>query len=223
MATNRGQFITIEGSEGVGKSTNIAFMQQVLQARGIDLLVTREPGGTPLAEEIRDTLLQKRHEVMDETVELLLMFAARAQHLNHVIIPALARGQWVLCDRFTDSTYAYQGGGRRLDQALIRQLEHLVQRGLQPDLTVYLDIDVRLGLARVRKRDESDRFENETLDFFERVRATYLERARAEPQRYRIIDASQALEDVQKDILLALYALLEQSREQNQGDRLACK
>ncbi|MGH1441813.1 MAG: dTMP kinase, partial [Cellvibrionaceae bacterium] len=144
MNKKMGQFITIEGSEGVGKSTNISFIKDYLEQKGIDLLITREPGGTPLAEQIRELLLAKRDESVDETAELLLMFAARAQHLNTVILPAIAEGKWVLCDRFTDSTYAYQGGGRGLDQALIANLEKLVQGEVQPDLTLYLDIDVSL-------------------------------------------------------------------------------
>lgn len=160
-----GKLITIEGSEGVGKSTNIQFIQGYLTNKGIDLLLTREPGGTPLAENIRDLLLQKRDEPVDEKAELLLMFAARAQHLNTVIVPALAAGRWVLCDRFTDSTYAYQGGGRGLDQELIAQLETLVQQGLQADLTLYLDIDVKQGLARASQRAELDRFEDQQIDF----------------------------------------------------------
>ncbi|MEO0443037.1 MAG: dTMP kinase [Pseudomonadota bacterium] len=204
MTQTRGKFITVEGSEGVGKSTNIAFIQQYLQAKGIDLLLTREPGGTPLAEDIRQLLLQKRSEPVNPTAELLLMFSARAQHLHTVIIPALENGQWVLCDRFTDSTYAYQGGGRGLDTALIAQLEKTVQQGLQPDLTLYLDIDVKLGLARVAARAELDRFEGEKIDFFERVRAAYWQRVNDQPERYKIIDAGQALEQVQKDILNSL-------------------
>ncbi|MGH1487405.1 MAG: dTMP kinase [Cellvibrionaceae bacterium] len=197
---NRGKFITIEGSEGVGKSTNITFIKDFLAAKGIDLLMTREPGGTPLAEEIRALLLQKRDETMDETAELLLMFAARSQHLKQVILPALSEGKWVLCDRFTDSTYAYQGGGRGLDQQLILQLEKTVQKEVQPDITFYLDIDVKLGLARASQRAALDRFESEEIDFFERVRTAYLERARSGAERYKVVDAGQTLECVQTDI-----------------------
>ena len=202
-----GKLITIEGSEGVGKSTNIQFIQGYLTNKGIDLLLTREPGGTPLAENIRDLLLQKRDEPVDEKAELLLMFAARAQHLNTVIVPALAAGRWVLCDRFTDSTYAYQGGGRGLDQELIAQLETLVQQGLQADLTLYLDIDVKQGLARASQRAELDRFEDQQIDFFERVRAAYLARVSTNPERYRIIDAGQPLAQVQQDIEAILARL----------------
>ena len=202
-----GKFITIEGSEGVGKSTNIEFIKHYLLGKGIDLLVTREPGGTPLAENIRDLLLQKRDESVDETAELLLMFAARAQHLNTVILPAIQAGRWVLSDRFTDSTYAYQGGGRGLDRSLISQLEMLVQKDMQPDLTFYLDIDVKLGLARVSRRVELDRFEDQHIDFFERVRAEYLRRVKANSERYKVIDASQTLEHVQGNIEKVLEKL----------------
>ncbi|MEJ2441927.1 MAG: dTMP kinase [Exilibacterium sp.] len=197
---NRGKFITVEGTEGVGKTTNIDFIKDFLIQRGIDLVVTREPGGTPLAEEIRALLLARRTEQVDETAELLLMFAARSQHLHRVILPALERGKWVLCDRFTDATYAYQGGGRYVDQDLIAQLESLVQRDMRPDLTLILDIDVRQGLQRAVRRGDLDRFEHETVDFFERVRTVYLRRAAHWPQRYRVVDAGGTLENVQAEI-----------------------
>jgi dTMP kinase len=202
----KGKFITFEGSEGVGKSTNILLVKQHLEAKNIDFILTREPGGTPLAETIRGLLLNKSDEAIDETCELLMVFAARAQHLNTVIVPALNKGQWVICDRFTDSTYAYQGGGRGLDKNLIAELEKVVQQGLLPDLTFYLDIDVRLGLSRAVARAELDRFECEKVDFFERVRFTYLERVKGSllNQHYRLIDASQELELVQQDILASL-------------------
>lgn len=203
-----GKFITIEGTEGVGKSTNLAFVCDWLQRQGIEVVVTREPGGTPLAEEVRDLLLVKRAEVVDETAELLLVFAARAQHLQQVIKPALARGTWVLCDRFTDATYAYQGGGRGLDTQIIAQLESLVQGDLRPDLTLILDIDVALGLERARQRAELDRFESEAVAFFERVRAAYRRLAEAAPARYALVDAGQMLEAVQRDIDLALQKML---------------
>ena len=214
MADNnkRGTFITIEGSEGVGKSTNIAFIKNFLSAKGINVLITREPGGTPLAEKIRALLLQKRDESIDETAELLLMFAARSQHLKQVILPALKAGQWVLCDRFTDSTYAYQGGGRGLDQQIILQLEKMVQKEVQPDITFYLDIDVKLGLARASQRATLDRFESEAIDFFERVRTVYLERAYSGGERYKIIDAGQALECVQADIKRYLEAAMKEKQ-----------
>lgn len=204
----QGKFLTIEGTEGVGKSTNLAFVRDWLQAKGIEVVVTREPGGTPLAEEIRGLLLSKRDEQVDETAELLMVFAARAQHLAQLIKPALARGAWVLSDRFTDATYAYQGGGRGLSKEIITQLEVLVQGELRPDLTLILDIDVELGLNRARQRGELDRFESETLTFFERVRAAYKDRALAAPNRYALVDASQELAKVQSDIDKVLRQLL---------------
>lgn len=204
----RGKFLTIEGTEGVGKSTNLAFVRDWLMTRGIDVVVTREPGGTPLAEEIRHLLLAKREEPVDETAELLLVFAARAQHLAQTIKPALDRGSWVLSDRFTDATYAYQGGGRQLNKSTIAQLENLVQGELRPDLTLILDIDVALGLTRARQRGELDRFESETIEFFERVRAAYRERAAMAPDRYALVDAGQSLEQVQQNIEKVLLGFL---------------
>ena len=198
---SRGLFITVEGVEGVGKSTNMAFIGE-LQA-GIDYITTREPGGTPLAEDVRSLLLTPRQESVAENTELLLMFAARAQHIATVIEPALARGQWVLCDRFTDATYAYQGGGRGIDKGKIAALEQWVQGSLRPDYTVLLDAPVAVGMARVNKRGALDRFEQEQQQFFERVRAAYL--AMAEQQaRYRLVDAAQDLAQVQarvKDLI----------------------
>ncbi|QEY15255.1 dTMP kinase [Cellvibrio sp. KY-GH-1] len=204
----RGKFLTIEGTEGVGKSTNLAFVRDWLVARGLEVVVTREPGGTPLAEEVRGLLLSKRDESVDETAELLLVFAARAQHLAQVIKPALARGAWVLSDRFTDATYAYQGGGRGLSKSVIEQLEQLVQGNLRPDLTLILDIDVELGLNRARQRGELDRFESETIGFFERVRAEYRQRAQVAPERYAVVDAGKTLPEVQAEIDRVLAALL---------------
>ncbi len=199
-ASTKGKFLTIEGTEGVGKSTNIAFIQQYLKGQGIDLLVTREPGGTPLAEEIRELLLANRDETMNETAELLLVFAARSQHLHQVILPALKKGVWVLCDRFTDATYAYQGGGRGLDSQLIANLEQQVQGDIRPDLTLLLDIDVKVGLSRASQRGELDRFENEKISFFDKVRQTYLHLAEKHAARYAVIDAATSLEDVQAEI-----------------------
>ena len=199
-----GKFLTIEGTEGVGKSTNLVFVRDLLQSRGIEVVVTREPGGTPLAEEIRGLLLAKRDEVVDETAELLLVFAARAQHIASVIKPALARGAWVLSDRFTDATYAYQGGGRGLNKIIIADLERMVQGKLRPDLTLILDIDVKLGLERASQRGELDRFESEAIEFFERVRSAYRERAQAAPEKYALINAGQDLPSVQSDITKAL-------------------
>ncbi len=200
MSIQRGKFITIEGTEGVGKSTNIEFIQQYLADKNIPLLLTREPGGTPLSEQIRELLLQNRDEKMDDTCELLLVFAARAQHLKTIILPALEKGYWVLCDRFTDATYAYQGGGRGLDVSLIHDLEQRVQGDIRPDLTLLLDIDVEQGLARAGQRGELDRFENEKIEFFEKVRAAYLSLAQNNPNRYAIIDAGKALNEVQNEI-----------------------
>ena len=203
----RGKFLSIEGTEGVGKSTNLVFVRDWLQAKGIDVVVTREPGGTPLAEEIRSLLLTKREEPVDETAELLLVFAARAQHIAQVIKPALERGAWVLSDRFTDATYAYQGGGRGLSTNTISQLEILVQQELRPDLTLILDIDVEQGLKRARERGELDRFESEAISFFERVRCVYRERASLFPENYALIDAGQDLPAVQTDISATLSKL----------------
>lgn len=194
---SRGLFITVEGGEGVGKSTNIAFLEEHLKSRGVDLVVTREPGGTPLAESIRDLLLQVDTESISHTTELLLMFAARAQHIQEVIEPALASGRWVLCDRFTDATYAYQSGGRRIDSRKVQQLEQLVQGELRPDYTLLFDAPVDIGMARARGRGELDRFEQEQLDFFERVRRTYLKLAQESSGRFRVVDANQELAEVQ--------------------------
>ncbi|MBB5188499.1 MULTISPECIES: dTMP kinase [Zhongshania] len=200
----KGRFITVEGTEGVGKSTNIAFIRQLLDAAGIPYIVSREPGGTPLAEEIRNTLVVPREESMCELTELLLVFAARAQHINQLILPALARGEWVLCDRFTDATFAYQGWGRGLSTDVIASLETMVQGVLRPDCTVLLDAPVDVGMARASERGDLDRFEQEKHDFFEKVRDGYLARVAAEPQRFKLIDASADLASVQRDIAAAL-------------------
>ncbi|WP_455207330.1 dTMP kinase, partial [Kaarinaea lacus] len=176
----------------------------------IDCVITREPGGTPLAEKIRDLLLDKNHTSMSDDTELLLMFAARAQHINELIKPAIAAGRWVICDRFTDATYAYQGGGRGIARERIAQLEQWVQGELRPDLTLLLDLPVEQGLARAGQRGDLDRFEQEKSGFFERVRAAYLDRARQFPNQYRIIDASQDIEDVQRQIHKILNAFSHQ-------------
>lgn len=204
----KGFFLVLEGTEGVGKSTNIEFIKTYLGSKGISLILTREPGGTPLAEEIRSLLLTPRDESVAETAELLLMFAARAQHLQEVIQPALDEGQWVLSDRFTDATYAYQGGGRMMDNNKIKQLEMLVQGEMRPDKIIILDLSVEEGLKRARQRADLDRFEREEMAFFERVRAAYHERAKADPDRYSIVDASQALPEVQSCIQQVLDKLL---------------
>lgn len=209
--TKRGCFITVEGSEGVGKTTNMEFTRDFLQAAGIEVVTTREPGGTILGEEIRELLLGHKHDGMADDTELLLMFAARAEHLARVIRPALERGAWVLCDRFTDATYAYQGGGRGIALDRIAALEDWVQGELRPDLTLLLDVPVEIGLTRAGNRSEPDRFEKEQHDFFERVRSMYLQRARENPERYRVIDASQPLEAVQAQLQQALAGIVAES------------
>ena len=207
--TNKGCFITIEGTEGVGKSTNVEFIRQYLADKGVALRLTREPGGTPLAEEIRELLLKPRDEVVSDNAEILLVFAARAQHVDQVIKPALAAGEWVLSDRFTDATFAYQGAGRGISWNRIQQLEQFVLGDLRPDLTILLDIPVEVGMARVMQRGEPDRFEREKLDFFDKVRQGYHHRLRAEPERFALIDASQSLQDVQQQIAAALAEKLD--------------
>lgn len=210
MNTNEtGRFITIEGTEGVGKSTNIEFLCNLLESKGVDIVLTREPGGTPLAEELRDLLLKPRDEQVSQDTELLLMFAARAQHLANVIKPALERGCWVISDRFTDATFAYQGGGRGVDYDNIQTLERLVQHGLQPDLTLLLDLDVEVGLQRASARSAPDRFEQEKLAFFRNVRSAYLQRAENEPERFAIIDAGKGLDEVQQQIANVLNNFLD--------------
>jgi dTMP kinase len=187
---NRGRFITVEGIEGAGKTTCLGLIEQQVRQRGFDVLVTREPGGTPLGEDLRALLLGHKHEGMTDAAELLMMFAARAEHLGARIGPALAAGQWVICDRFTDATYAYQGFGRGLDRDRIALLEDWVQGTLRPDLTLLLDLPVATGLERAGKRSAPDRFENQEKAFFERVRRGYLTLADAAPERFRTIDAS---------------------------------
>lgn len=205
----RGLFITIEGVEGVGKTTNIDFIKSWLEARNIEYIATREPGGTPLAEEIRDILLTPRNdEAMTGITELLLVFAARAQHIAQVIEPALARGNWVLCDRFTDATYAYQGEGRALGGDKVELLENFVQGKLRPDVTILLDLPVATGLQRIVGRGELDRFEAEDPSFFETVRNGYLQRVGMAPERYKVVDAGKPLEEVQSDLGAILAGLL---------------
>lgn len=206
-----GLFITLEGPEGAGKSTNREYLAERLKANGLDVVLTREPGGTPLAERIRELLLAPADEPMAEDAELLLVFAARAQHLARVIRPALQRGAVVLCDRFTDATYAYQGGGRGLPVERIAQLETFVQGDLRPDLTLIFDLPVEVGLSRAAARGRLDRFEQEGLHFFEAVRQAYLVRARAHPARYRVIDAAQSLQYVQRALDGLVPELLERA------------
>lgn len=204
MQNRKPVFITMEGIEGVGKSTNIGTIAEYLDERGIEYIVTREPGGTALAEKIRDLLLEVEVEPVTGLSELLLIFAARAQHIETLIKPALEDGKWVICDRFTDATFAYQGGGRGLDSSKIRQLQSMVQDELKPDLTIILDLDPQTGMTRARKRGSLDRFELEELEFFERVRQVYLDIAAAEPERCVTIDASQQLETVKSKLLQVL-------------------
>ena len=208
MQSPRGKFITLEGGEGVGKSTNLKFVIEWLESQGVDFVQTREPGGTPLAEQLRELLLQKREEQVDPTAELLMVFAARAQHLRQVILPALEEGKWVICDRFTDATYAYQGGGRGLDRGLIAQLEQIVQKDLRPDKILLLDLDPEIGLQRAAATGEADRFESEHLAFFRKVREAYRERAQAAPDRYAMIDAALPLAEVQQQLAKELAGLL---------------
>lgn len=207
---NVGRFITVEGGEGAGKSTNLRLIEEYLRGHGVDLIVTREPGGTLLGEEIRALLLEHRSEPMCLTAELLLLFAARAEHLEKVIKPALRAGQWVVCDRFTDATYAYQGAARGMGEQPVALLEQFVQGDLRPEATLLFDLPVATGLARAGKRSEADRFESEAQAFFEQVRSAYLQRARQDATRYHIVDAAQTLEDVRVQIRAILQQLIEQ-------------
>ena len=202
----RGRFITLEGSEGAGKSSNLQVICDLLDREGVDYYVTREPGGTALAESIRELMLGDWEEPVGDLTELLLVFAARNQHLQTEIKPRLSSGQWVICDRFTDATYAYQGSGRGLPRNWIETLEHWVQDALRPDLTLYLDLDPAVGRARIADRAH-DRLEREQLAFFERVRAGYLERAASEAY-IQVIDADQSIEQVRKTITQVLEAFI---------------
>jgi dTMP kinase len=203
-----GKFITLEGGEGAGKTTCLKHIEKRIKESGIDLCVTREPGGTRTGEKIREILLDRGNfDILDDT-ELMLMFAARSQHLNELIRPALVAGTWVLCDRFTDATYAYQGGGRGISQQRIADLELWVQKGLKPDLTLLLDLPVDVGLERAGKRSTPDRFESEDIYFMQRMRSTYLDIASREPERVKVIDSSQALGNVLSQVDSMLDDLL---------------
>ena len=206
----RAKFITLEGGEGAGKSTSRDFIVSLLEAQNIPFIQTREPGGTPIGETLRDVLLSKEGTAPSVTAELLMVFAARAQHLHEVIEPALRDDKWVLCDRFTDATYAYQGYGRGFELSQIEALEALVQRGRHPDLTILFDIDPRLGMTRARQRAELDRFEEEHVEFFDRVREGYLTRAKSE-ERFRVIDASQSIDLVQQALRELLLPMLSEA------------
>lgn len=205
----RGKFITVEGVEGGGKSSNIHFLSQYLGDKGIDVIVTREPGGTDVAEAIRHVLLDVNLPSMHENTELLLMFAARAEHLQTKILPALAAGKWVISDRFTDATYAYQGGGRGVSLSKISALENWVQGDLRPDYTLLFDLDVELGLQRTRQRGAADRFEQEQVEFFQRIRESYLQMAEKESKRFYQIDAAQSLDKVQQQLIYVIDQLLD--------------
>ncbi len=204
----RGKFITLEGIEGAGKSTQVSYLAKEITARGHAVEVTREPGGTPLAEAIRGVLLSDWPDGMPSSTELLLMFAARAAHLQQKILPALERGKWVVCDRFTDASYAYQSAGRGMPRQDIADLEQLVQGSLRPDLVLVFDLPVADGLGRAKSRGQTNRFEAENLAFFERVRQCYLERAAADVNRYAVIDASLGQDQVRLQLHAALQGLL---------------
>jgi len=203
----RGRLVTLEGGEGAGKSTLLAGLREHFVRTGTDVVYTREPGGTPVGEAVRALVLDPAHRGLAAETELLLMFAARAQLVRDVLQPALAAGRWVLCDRFTDASYAYQGGGRGVDAARIAELERIATAGLKPDLTLLMDLPVADGRARASQRGGADRIEAERDDFFERVRATYRARAQAEPARFCVIDASQPADAVLRDAVAAVDAL----------------
>jgi dTMP kinase len=203
----RGAFISLEGVEGVGKSTNVAFTADAVRRAGYEVVTTREPGGTQLGERVRDWILNGDHGVLSPEIETLLMFAARARHLDELIRPALAAGRWVVCDRFTDATFAYQGGGRGASRALIEALETEIQKGLRPDLTLLLDAPLDVGTSRIGDRTP-DHFERERRPFFERVRAAYLSLASQYPDRIKIVDAALSLQEVQRQIEVEIAALL---------------
>jgi dTMP kinase len=209
--TARGRFITVEGIEGTGKSTNVEFLAALIESKGLEVVRTREPGGTPIAEKIRQLLLERDQEPVPEVAELLMFFAARSLHLENLILPALERGQWVICDRFTDASRAYQGDGRGLDMRQIDTLAEWVQHGLEPDLTVLLDARAEIGMQRAKSRGEGDRMDNEALAFYRRVREGYLALARRYPQRFVVIDASQPLEDVREQIRIEVVQYLQRN------------
>ena len=200
----KGLFITLEGIEGAGKSTVVDFIEDFLTKEGHDVIKTREPGGTVIGEQIRKILLRNENYTLTYDTELLLVFSARAQHIQEVILPALSLGKIILCDRFTDASYAYQGGGRGIDASRINLLEKWVQGDLRPNLTLLFDLDVSIGMQRTKKRSDADRFEREEINFFEKIRNTYLERAKNEPQRFRIINSALSLENVKEQIVTIL-------------------
>lgn len=208
-APKKGRFVTLEGLEGAGKTSCLHAVVETLQRRGLDPVLTREPGGTPVGEALRELLLDPRHRGMSAEAELLAVFAARAEHLQKVILPALERGQWVVSDRFTDASYAYQGGGRGIDPQRIAALEEWLQNGFQPDLTLFLDVPVSVGLGRAAARaGEADRFEQEEQAFFEAVRGAYLKRADDDPARVHRIDASRSPEVVASDVAASVESFV---------------
>lgn len=215
---SRGAFITIEGSEGVGKTTSLDAITAFFRQQDRSIVVTREPGGTSLGETVRSWILDGDHGSLSAEVEALLMFAARASHLDEVIRPALERGDWVICDRFTDASFAYQGGGHGADTEFLHQLKRAVQRDLQPDLTILLDAPVDIGLARIADRSH-DHFEREQRDFFERVRRVYLELARDEADRFRVVDASAPQADVLQSVARELEAFCQRFNAVGKNDR----
>ena len=204
----KGLFITLEGIEGAGKSTAVDFIEDFLTKEGHDVIKTREPGGTVIGEQIREILLKNENYTLTYDTELLLVFSARAQHIQEVILPALSSGKIILCDRFTDASYAYQGGGRGIDASRINLLEKWVYGDLRPNLTLLFDLDVSIGMQRTKKRSDADRFEREEINFFEKIRNTYLERAKNEPQRFRIINSASSLESVKEQIITILKDFL---------------
>lgn len=203
----RGFFIVLEGGEGAGKSTAREFVRESLERMGKSVVVTREPGGTALGESLREMLLSHKNHGMSDATETLMMFAARAEHLHKVILPALDRGEWVLCDRFTSSTYAYQSGGRGIPPERIAVLEQWVQGDVRPDMTILMDIDVAAGLERAGRRGALDRFESEEIGFLERVRQNYLEQAGANPDRFAVVDASLDIDSVKRQLLSVMSRL----------------
>jgi len=208
MANINSRFISLEGSEGVGKTTSLKFVQSFVEALGHEVLITREPGGTPMAEEIRNILLSEREETVEVDTELLLMFAARTQHVNQVIKPALEQGKWVICDRFVDASYAYQGGGRGIEFSRLQQLEKWCLGDFSPDVTLLLDMSSSEGIERTKKRGKADRFEIERMSFYEKIRNAYLQRAKMEPCRIHIINAAPSVEVVQAEIKSVLEQYL---------------
>ena len=200
----RGKFITVEGVEGVGKSTNVDFLAAAIKAQGFDVVCTREPGGTPMAERIRQMLLEHGEEPLPDIAELLLFFAARSLHISNTIRPALDAGKWVICDRFTDASRAYQGSGRGLDMQRINLLADWVQEDLQADMTLLLDAPAEIGMQRAEQRGATDRLESEQISFYKRIRAAYLALAKANPERFVVVDAARPLQDVQASIAVAL-------------------